>query len=667
MPAYTSEPTVVTTGLPGVARFPNLLSPTEIGPVDLANRVVMLPMGLRFTRSGTVTDDDVAFYRARAAAGVGLIVMGGTVAHPGSVGRGHGQREAFRPDNVPAFARLADEVHRHHTKLFGQLLHVGDEWLGDSEFPPVAPSALRRSAANHPPHALTADEIDDIVDGFATSAENLLAAGFDGIELHAAHGYLIGQFLSPARNRRTDRYGGSAAARATFAIEIAEAVRSRCGGSFALGVRLSGTEEIPDGIDLDESTATARILAATGMFDYVSVAVGVRGAYVKDMSHPRAAWGGLARAIRDASGLPVIASQRITRPRDAEAILANGDADLIGMARQLIADPAWVHKVRSGHVDRILPCVGCLQDCRSNPGGVTCMHNPVSGRELDLGTASPARGQRTVTVVGGGPAGLETARICAERGHDVVLYERAATLGGQVALASRAPHRNELAGVIGFRSAELARLGVEVRLGVTVTAATIAADGPDAVVVATGAEPAPVTVPVADGARVLDVWTLLGDVTRSDLRGRPAVVVDDGSGRWEAYNAAEFLAERGAAVTLVTPATAVGAGLPVESLPPLLRRLHAHGVEFAVMTAVSRIEERCVHTVDAFAEPGRPSRAARSRPAHITVVAGPSRSVDRLFVELRRQRTAVYAVGDCVAPRRISHAVLEGHRVAAQL
>ncbi len=642
--------------------FPILFSPFLIRDVQLRNRIVMLPMGSRQAREGVPSAGDIAYYRARARGGVGLIISGGTVVHQTSMLPARHMFEAFNPSAVAGFRDLAEAVHREGAKIFGQLFHRGRETLGDLTWPTWAPSAIPSPVDPQIPHEMTPEEIGEIIEAFATSAANLCEAGYDGVEVHAAHGYLVAQFLSPASNRRTDEFGGSLANRMRFLTAIIERIRQRCGEGPVLGVRLSADEGIEDGLTLPDTKAIATMLRDTSRVDYLSVTSGIKGTYVRDMSSPVGATANLAKEVRRASGMVVIAAQRITHPTLAEKLLAEGSADLIGLARALLADSDWARKASEGRLDEIRPCVACVQDCRGS--STRCLHNPQTGRELVWPTdIDPQRAKmRRVVVVGGGPAGMEAAMVAAARGHRVVLFERHSLLGGQVRIAAQAPTRTELDGVISFREAELARLKVEVRLGMAASVESVVAERPDCIVLATGAKPRKSAIPGADLAHVIDVYGLLEGTQTSRLsRGAAAAVIDDGSGFWETCSAAEYLSEGGLQVHLITSARSIGEAIPAEAIGPLLGRLRKRGVTFHTLTSVAAIEPGRVITFDTVRLAATRTLDEQSIPADIVVVYAGKVADDALLSELRRRGHETLPIGDCVEPRRISHAVLEGH------
>lgn len=631
-------------------------------------------MGTRLSREGAPSDDAIAFYARRAEGGVGLIVTGGTVAHPSAPDRDRLVWEAYDATKISKFAELVDAVHAHGAAVFGQLFHYGREWPPKSDQPLIGPSTISSTATKRTPHALTVGEIRSLVDGFAASAHNLRSAGYDGIELHAAHGYLISEFLSPQANRRQDDFGGTLEKRARFPLDIAAAIRGKSGTDFPLGIRISAVEEIDDGMQLEEAQGLAKIFCASGLFDYISVAIGTQGSYVKDMSNAHGLAVPLARAIREVSSVPVIASQRINQPGLAADIITSGSADIVGLARALIADPDWVRRAEEGQPERIIPCIGCLQECRGT-NHLACLNNPRSARERTLPAVTDVRTRRAIAIVGGGPAGLEAARIAGERGHRVTLLERRSELGGQVRLAAKAPDRAEIDGVVSYRREELSRLGVEIRLATEATADMILAMGPDAVILATGAEPGVPNIFLedVDSARVASLWDVYeGEAVQHARRSvsdpQPhAVVIDDGIGGWEGLSTAEYLAGQGFHVTFVTPGSQVGAAIPWESIPSLLRRLARSNVRLLPMTGVSSVGKGVVNVYDPHRFAATHRLEERSLDAALVVAVGPKVPCDRLAAALRESGVELHVIGDCLSPRTVSHAILEGHRVGLRV
>jgi 2,4-dienoyl-CoA reductase (NADPH2) len=349
----------------GLERFPRLFEAFTVGSHVLKNRLVALAHGTGMVHDGLVTDEDIAYWSELAASDVGLMIQGGITVHAGATLRHRNRIEGYSAAAIEGLCRRCSVAKAHGAVVLGQLTHIGRESTGgEQDQSAVAPSPVRSPRDLFAPHELDQMEIADLVAGFAQTAANLQQAGYDGTEIHGAHGYLVAQFLSPATNRRTDEYGGDAERRLRFLREIIEAIRGRCGRSFLLSLRLSADEETADGLTLEDSVAIARAMAAEGAVDLLNVTLGVRGTYVKDASTPKGIAARAAKRLRETSGMPVIVGQRITRPELAEQLLADGCADLIGLARALIADRDWIRKARAGDATAIRPCLGVNQDCR---------------------------------------------------------------------------------------------------------------------------------------------------------------------------------------------------------------------------------------------------------------------------------------------------------------
>jgi 2,4-dienoyl-CoA reductase (NADPH2) len=638
-----------------LSHYPHLFAPGEIGGLALRNRIVQPPMGTGLVENGRVSDRDVSFQEERARAGVGLIVTGAAVVHPTSRFPVRIIVEAWDEDGIEALRARVEAVQRHGARIFGQLVHLGRESPGGmTDTVPMAPSAVASPRDPNPPHAMSVAEIRLMVEAFGRSAANFQAAGYDGIEISAGHGYLIAQFLSPASNRRTDGYrGDTLEGRTRLLREIVEDIRTRCGAGYPVGIRLSADEETPDGLAIDDTREIVSELQASAPVDYVSLTAGMRGAYVKDAAYVEGFTLGMAALVKQDVDVPVMAAGRIRFPELAERALAVGQVDFVAVGRAVIADGEWVAKAREGRAAEIRPCVAIVQDCRAAHGQLGCAVNARAGREAEWGEQRRAATPKRVVVMGAGPAGLEAARVAAEAGHDVVLYERAEVPGGQLRIAAAGPTRGELLDFVFYAERELARLGVDIRLETAATREAILADEPDLVVSATGATPLPPEFPFDAGANVVTVWDLLG----GEVKEIPAhaAVLDDGSGFWHGISAAEFLAERGAAVELLTPARGVGLAIPHESVAGVLGRLGSKSARFRPLVTVTAVSGTTVSLADAVT--GEPSETE----AALLVVRTKLRVNDELLLELDGHVPALVAIGDCSSARRLSHAVLDAN------
>ena len=642
--------------------YPHVFSPFRLGGFDVKNRLVALPAGTSLVEGGVPTHGDVEHFERLAQGGVGLVIAGAMVVHPTSALRSGKLVEAYQDAVVPAMKEKADVVHLHGSRLVGQLVHLGREFIGgESDQPPVAPSSIKTARDAYPPHELTVADIDDIIEGWRVSTQHLVEAGLDGVEIHAAHGYLPAQFMSPLTNRRTDDFGGSFDNRMRFLHLVIESMRSVSPDGFALGVRLSGEEDIPGGMGIDDCVRIAEDLTSFGGVDYFSITHGTRGTYVKDSTGPDAVAVPSASRVRAATGVPTLVGQRIRDVATAEHAIKSGHADLVGMARALIADPDLPVKSRTGRLDEIRGCLGINQDCRAFDPHLHCAVNAEVGRARPATVGVQVSRPKEIYVIGGGPAGLEAARVSAERGHRVTLFERDTALGGAVRVAAASPHRATLIDIVDYLDRETRRLKVDVNLG-----AHIAADDleeirgiADHVVLATGSKVAP--LPAALGswpaAHVEDVLT--GDATVSGPPG-PVVVYDESDGFWPAYSAAEALAQRGWQVTFATALAGLAPRVPHESVGPLLRRLGDAGVTMHVATRLVVPDDADGPLV---LRPVFGGADVELGPA--LVVWHQPRIGDDALVRGMSPSDALTTIGDCVTPRRIGHAIAEGYRLGA--
>lgn len=537
-----------------------ILSPIRLGSTEVPNRVVRASHLTQYTHRGEVTDKFVAYHEARARGGVGL-----TILESGTIDRtiSPAPLDASTDRVIEGWNRVAEGVHRHAMRVFAQLFHGGNQFDPVDGSAPWSASTVPGWTLGVPAQTMTLAMIEHVVSSFARAARRAEGAGLDGVELHGAHGYLIAQFLSPLTNRRTDGYGGPIENRVRFALEILQAVRDEVSPRFPVGIRLSGNERLQGGLDNDECIAIAQAIEDSGLVDFIDLSAGVyqsMNKMVGPMNEPRGYELADSVAVARKVATPCIVTGRILTLAEADDIVARGDAAMVSMVRATIADPNLVRRAVAGRNPR--PCIGCLHGCF---GGLYvrelgCTVNAVVGREAsldddDLGVADI---RRRVLVVGGGPAGLEAARVAATRGHDVVLHERADHLGGQLGIARLTPDRDDIGLIVDWLVEEVERLGVDVRLGEEVSAESLAALGQiDAVIVATGpslraplqlGRPTLALTPT-ESTPVISSWELLSGAM-SVSPG--AVVLLDDVGHMEAMSVAQHLVAHGSDVTVVS-------------------------------------------------------------------------------------------------------------------
>jgi 2,4-dienoyl-CoA reductase (NADPH2) len=614
-------------------------APLEIRGVELRNRLVATAHASGLIQGGLPVAGDADYWGRLAAGGAAMLIGGGTVVAPESSPRRGNIMEAWRPEMIEPLRLRADAIHAEGGVAVVQLVHLGRETLGADGYSfPVAPGAIRSPREPTLPVGLDDEGVEGIVEAFRVSSANVLAAGFDGIELHAAHAYLLEQFLSPRTNPRGD------------GVAVLERVIAAIRGlsqTALLGIRFSVDASEDVALTPDELAEVLRVVDP--LVDWVNVTVGVRTTYVRDMATDRPPLLDELARIRPLVTKPLIASQAF---RDAGAIaeaLAGG-ADLVGMARALIADPDLPRKVLGGRAAEVRPCVACNEDCRTFDPLLLCTVNPdlaPPGEPRRPGAPLVLRGSpveaRRVAVVGAGPAGLECALSLARAGiEDVVLFESADRIGGQLAIAAAAPHRTGWAPLLDFYAHGLGAAGVDLRLGTPASDL----DEFDAVVMAVGAR---------------ETSSLPGAVTSSQaisdgLAGEGhVVVVDDGFGWWPGVSAVELALEAGARVSLVTPGTAFAGGIPPESRVQLLTRLSGELDVLALTTAVDVSPEG----VTVRRTGGRTDFLAADR----VVVVGERRSRETPSCEA----PCVLAIGDAIVPRRAAHAIAEGRAAAVQM
>jgi 2,4-dienoyl-CoA reductase-like NADH-dependent reductase (Old Yellow Enzyme family) len=627
-----------TTTHPG---FPTALQAWQLGRLQLRNRIFMSAHGTNFPKAGEPTQQYIDYMSERARGGVALVITEGSHVHPTS--GGPYMIDMWRPDSRAALQRLTDGVHGHGGRIFSQLIHVGRQtepvMIGRAI---VGPSPVRDPAHSSAPHALTRREIADLVDAFAASAAVAAATGFDGVELHAAHGYLIEQFMSPFMNKRDDEYGGTHANRLRFARDVVRAVLDRVGEQIVVGARLTAFESVPGGIDRAEALDFVAELAAEGLH-FVSVTAGQHASpllVVPPAGVPTLPFLDDIRAVRKTVTCAVFASHRVRQVADAERVLREGIADMVNMSRAHIADPDLVNKAAAGRAHLTRPCIGCVQGCRAQlvlnlPIG--CLVNPRAGREGQH-TLTPAPKPARIAVVGGGIAGMQFASTAAERGHQVTLYERETELGGMFARSASLPERAEIAGFTEALAAELDDRGVSVHLAHEPSRGELA--GYDRVVVAIGA-----TRPDVDTAQWPDsAIPALGlrEALDADLPpGRRVVIVDRGDHHNIALLLArKFAAGQAASVDILDPTGAAARRLDALNRWYLTRNFAAEKIRLA-----SNVDDLHVQgTSVSFVHDGWPQTI---EDVDVLVVIEPATPRD---IREWRDLGDVILLGDCDAP-----------------
>jgi 2,4-dienoyl-CoA reductase-like NADH-dependent reductase (Old Yellow Enzyme family)/thioredoxin reductase len=642
-----------------VSALSHLFQPITVGGMEVRNRIVMAPMERNFGNpDGTVGDRTIAHYEERAKGGVGWIDVEATYIH--KLGKGRAFQLGIDSDDcIPGLKRLVDAAHAHGAKIGIELQHSGrctTRAISGSQ--PVAPSPVPEPVAGGDmPRELTLEEIDELVAFHGAAARRAAEAGFDAVELHAAHGYLPFAFLSPMTNLRTDEYGGSFENRVRFSLEAIAAFKANVPDTMTIGCRYTADEFQSGGVALDDAVRYAQALEGAGVH-YLSVSAGVYATWYNTIPGMDYEPGWLlshAAAIRDAVSIPVIGVSRFTDPRDADRAIGDGKADLIAFGRQFLADPEFPRKAEEGRFDEIVSCIGVNSGCITRMAAqrdVTCVVNPRVGREREF-TIEPAAQAKKVIVVGGGPAGMEAARVAAERGHQVTLFEREPELGGQARLAGRVPHRSGWTKLVTEGARRLERAGVDIRLGREVTAEDLRDADADAIVVATGSEFVRPPIPGANG-QVVDAAALLDGTDP----GADHVAVDgDGA---VGLGVAEWLAGQGRHVSVVVPGEGVE---DPDGQTGIVDRLLKAGVEFRY--------ERQVHGL-------RPGAVVLARSGAIgsldeeelsgagaVVLAGERRAVSGLAWAAREQSLAgeIYTIGDADRPRNALEAIAEGATV----
>jgi 2,4-dienoyl-CoA reductase-like NADH-dependent reductase (Old Yellow Enzyme family) len=659
--------------------FAHVFEPLQLRHKTLRSRINFGAHTANMAEDGLPGARHIGYYRERALGGVGMIVVEPVPIHrTGVLTRGN-----FRHDDdaiIPAFRALTDACRAANPDvvMIHQLYHLGQHSDADNSFAPNwSPSGLPSYHDADGSHAMTEDEIEELIAGFVAAAGRAQASGFDGIEVFAGYNGAVDQFWATWSNRRTDRWGGSFENRMRFSSEILRRIRERCGEEFIIGLAVSADPDSPAMPSVDELAATIAWHDERRLMDYVSCGTGSYFDFFKIIPpslFPQRLGEPFAAALKAVCRHALVqAESHIRTPAAAEAVLAAGHADMVSIVRGQIADPQMVAKTRAGRADEVRPCISCNQLCwgrRSRDYWISCLVNPSAGREWewDGDRFEPAVAARQVLVVGGGPAGLEAARVAAERGHRVTLIERGSALGGQFRLAGLQPSRGQITDLIAWFGRRLDVLGVDVRLGEEATAVGVAAAGADEVIVATGSRP-PETgfqrvlplvdrLPGVDGDDVLSVQAVLDG---GAVPGRRVLVLDDVND-WRGLGTATFLAEADHDVTILTSAAVVAGGLYHSAADGPLRARFADAGGRSVTSACILDWRDGVATVRSTL-----TGDVSTLQAEALVIAETPVAETGLAADLTALGVAFHQIGDAVAPRRASLAFFEARELARRL
>ncbi len=643
------------------AKYAALFKQGKIGEVKIKNRLVMPPMVRNYADlEGRVTDRYIAHIERVASGGVGTMIIEASYIRPD--GKGFRNQLGIYDDTaISGLSKLVEAAHRHGAAIGIQLYHGGRQSSkAVSGFQPVAPSAIADPVVGEKPRALTVKDIGELVQAFGEASERAKKAGFDFVELHAAHGYLINQFLSPFSNTRTDGYGNDADGRRRFLMETLEEIKRRVGGSFPITVRLSADELVEGGLRVRDTVTTARILEKAGVAA-LHVSAGVyasfaQGRMIPPMAIPDGVLLPLAAKVKTAVKIPVIAVGKLRTPEIGAKALREGQADFIAIGRSLLADPEWPNKVQSGRAQDVLTCVACNQGCISRlfeQKDVLCTVNAMTGHELKF-AQRPARALR-IWIIGGGPAGLTAAIVAAERGHKVTLFEKEKKLGGQLEAAAAAPYRESWNSYREWLINRVHTLGVKVELGKEFDPEKARKTEPDAIIVAIGSSSQRPNIPGVDLPHVVMSRDLLAGRVKMK-KGRTVLA---GGGCMGAQTA-EFLAEKGHKVTIVEMSGNIATESPTDDRALLIDRLTKKKVVTMIEMRVGEITPTHVRVV------GKDG-TKNDLPADNVVLCLGSTANDITASDVEGIARSTIVVGDALDPRRVTEAVREAAEAVLQV
>lgn len=651
--------------------FKKLFEPGQIGKVKIRNRIAMSPMGMHFAGiNGEVTDKTIAHYRERAKGGAGLITVGITDVMPTPTRVTLRMLSAGVDRLLRGHYELTEAVHSYGAKITLQLGHYGSQMsmaaFGGKQT--LSPSGVQQFFVDghtyEPPRAMTTAELYEMIQYFGEAAARAKRAGYDIVEIHGAHGYLVGSFMSPLFNKRKDEFGGSLEKRMRFPVEIIKRMKQAVGDDFPISIRFSADEFLEGGVTLAESPKMAKMFEEAGV-SVINVAAGVHESLHRSndiMRIPEGVKWDVWKKIKEAVRVPTIAGGGHKTPEFCEKVISEGVADFVTLGRQMLADPYWSNKAKEGRVEDINKCISCLM-CLYELGGTPrvwphCSVNASWGRETypDFAEYKPAPVKKKVFIIGGGPGGMEAARVASLRGHDVTLCEKKAELGGQLLIACLPPGKDKMLWPRDYLATQLKKQKVKVKLETEVKPEMVKKEAADVIIVATGGQPLVPNIPGIKGKNVSVAWDVLQG--KVELKGKKVAILGGGMVGCET---AEFLSQKGNNVTVVEMLGDVALDMDPLNRRGLLDELKKSGTKLLTNLEVKEITEKGAIVLN------RVTGKKETIEAEAMVVAMGSRSVSELVEAIKDDAPEVYVVGDANEPHRMLEAIYEGSLVGRRI
>ena len=670
-----------------------LFESTKIGSIEIKNRLAMSAMDLGFTTEGSINKRFIDFYVERARGGVGLIVVGG--CYPEMTGKVWKSIIGLDKDEyIPGLKKLTDTIHKYDTKIAAQILHGGRSASSFfSKTHPVSPSSLSHINIKQKPHALTIPEIKKVIDGYVAATVRVKKGGFDAVEIHGGMGYLINQFLSRATNKRKDKYGGSLKNRIRFAKEIVVAIKEKVGKRYPVIFRLSGEDFVEDGLKIDESVEIAKELEKAGV-DAFNVSPGWHESRtpIMLMSIPRMSYIFLSEKIKDNVNVPVIGSVRINDLALAEEVIDNNQSDIVSIGRPLIADPELPKKYKRKQFEDIRRCIACNQGCFDSLLGfksISCLYNVRAGRESEL-KIKKAKKKKKVMIIGGGPGGMEAARVAALRGHDVHLFEKTDVLGGQLRYAYIPPGREEIVNVISFLENQIKKLNVNIELSNKVDTVTINKMKPDVVIAATGGVP---LIPKITGIKEKNV-VVAEDVFDNKVKvGKDVVIIGGGTIGCEIAlhtakmgamdpevacfllknkvidgdKAVELTSKGKRNITILEMKNKIGGRFGISTRWVIMKQIVDAGINSITGIKVKNMSTKSIKEKDKVCITYEDDKKDIKIFADTVIIAAGYKSNQDLTSKLNGKINELYKIGDCVEVRTALEAIHEGFEVGLKI